>query len=77
VQNTQSRLVKLNEEYIIDLNRVVYVKNNVPKKKRFITVGFDLLKSASSYGNNEYIEIDIFSDSEEELERIFNLITKE
>ena len=45
--------------------------------KRFITVGFDLLKSTSSYGNNEYTEIDIFSDSEKELERIFNLITKE
>lgn len=76
MQNTKSNLVRLDEKYIIDLNRVTYVKINkwtslISKEEQTgyrIVIFLDL-----SSGNNNQIEI---SSSKEEINRILDLITQ-
>lgn len=81
MQNAKPNLVRLNEEYTVDLNRVVYVKKDEWKstwdgktwdgkntKYHKITIFFDV-----SCGNN--CSIDIYS-SKKDINRILDLITQ-
>jgi hypothetical protein len=88
MQNTKTRLVKLNEEYIIDLNRIVYVEKNEwtsqtmfvlerehkERKYHRIIITLDLPDKDSLRNNYKEIEI---SGSKKEIDRIRTLITKE
>ena len=76
MQNAKPNLVRLNEKYIVDLNRVIYVekdqwKSTWGEKERTyysITIFFDV-----SCGNN--CSIDIYS-SKKDINRILDLITQ-
>ncbi len=75
MQNTKSNLVRLNEKYTVDLNRVIYVKKHEWNgtwsgkltKYHEINIFFDV-----SCGNN--FSVDISSSKEEEINRILDLI---
>lgn len=77
MQNAKPNLVRLNEEYTVDLNRVVYVKKDEWKhtwsggytKYHGITIFFDVSCS-------DNLSIDISSSKEEEINRILDLITQ-
>lgn len=77
MQNAKPNLVRLNEKYIVDLNRVVYVKKDewrhalsgVLTTYHGITIFFDV-----SCGDN--FSIDISSSQEEDINRILDLITQ-
>lgn len=76
MQNTKSNLVRLNEEYTVDLNRVIYVEKDkwtsdlFPKPTTYhrITIFFD-----ASCGNDFSITI---SSSKKDINRILDLITE-
>ena len=75
MKNTKSHLVRLNEKYTVDLNRVTYVKKHEWNstwsgkltKYHEINIFFDV-----SCGNN--FSVDISSSKEEEINRILDLI---
>jgi hypothetical protein len=77
MQNTKPNLVRLNEKYVVDLNRVTHIKKD---ERRFggstyhgITIFLDLPLQSRFDDSNK---IEISSSKEEEINRILDLITQ-
>lgn len=77
MQNTKSNLVRLNEEYTVDLNRVTHIKKD---KSTFngstyheITIFLDL---PIQHRYDDSNQIKISSSENEEINRILDLITE-
>jgi hypothetical protein len=77
MQNTKSNLVRLNEKYVVDLNRVTHIEKNESRfngtKYHDITIFLDL-PIQDKYDNSNQIKIS--SSKKKEINRILDLITQ-
>ena len=80
MQNTKSNLVRLNEKYVVDLNRVTHIEKDKWTSKIYnestyhrITIFLDL-PVQDKYDDRNKIEIS--SSKKKEINRILDLITQ-